>query len=60
MKHNENINIKCYKTYLVAKGLKQKLRIDYHETFSPVVKYTTIDVVLSVVIRHWPLHQLDV
>ncbi|KAI3740814.1 hypothetical protein L2E82_31288 [Cichorium intybus] len=35
--------------------------IDYHATFSPVVKFTIVGTVLSLVVtQQWPLRQLDV
>ena len=36
-----------YKAQLVTKGFQQTLGLDYFETFSPVVKPTTIQIVLS-------------
>ncbi|MFS7934571.1 putative RNA-directed DNA polymerase [Helianthus anomalus] len=61
LKHDENGNIKRHKARLVAKGFNQQPGIDYHETFSPVVKSTTVRVVLSLAVtRQWPLRQLDV
>jgi hypothetical protein len=50
-----------YKARLVAKGVKHIYGIDYEDTFSPVVKPTTIRIVLFVAIsRGWCLRQLDV
>jgi hypothetical protein len=50
-----------YKARLVAKGSKQWYRINYEDTFSPVVKAATIQIILSIVIsRGWCLRQLDV
>jgi hypothetical protein len=50
-----------YKARLVTKGFKQRYSIDYEDTFSPVVKASTIQAILSVAVsRGWSLHQLDV
>uniref|UniRef100_A0A251V331 Putative zinc finger, CCHC-type n=1 Tax=Helianthus annuus TaxID=4232 RepID=A0A251V331_HELAN len=50
-----------YKARLVAKGFTQRAGIDYNEVFSPVVKHSSIRVILSLTaVMGMELEQLDV
>ncbi|KAH1047612.1 hypothetical protein J1N35_038396 [Gossypium stocksii] len=54
-------SIDRYKVRLVAKGFYQCPSVDYHDTFIPVVKPTTVRLVLNLVVsRGWSPRQLNV
>jgi hypothetical protein len=60
-KHNSDGTLARYKAHWVFCGFSQAKGIDYDETFSPVVKPSTIHIVLSLAMSFsWPVHQLDV
>ena len=50
-----------YKVRLVVKGYAQREGIDYSEVFSPVMKHSSIRILLALVTRYdYELDQLDV
>nr|GEZ10379.1 ribonuclease H-like domain-containing protein [Tanacetum cinerariifolium] len=62
-KHKFHLNqtLSRYKDHLVANGSSQQLGVDFDESFSPLVKLSTIRTVLSLVVSfQWSIHQLDV
>jgi hypothetical protein len=61
IKHKADGSVDRHKARLIAKGFKQRLGIDYDDTFSRVVKPATIRIILSLAISQgWDLRQLDV
>ena len=60
LKQNSDGTIDRYKACLVAKGFQQRDGLDYTETFSPVIKPATVQLVLALALNfNWPLKQLD-
>ncbi|KAL0427614.1 UNVERIFIED_CONTAM: Retrovirus-related Pol polyprotein from transposon TNT 1-94 [Sesamum latifolium] len=50
-----------YKARLVAKRFTQKEGIDFTEIFSPIVKYTTVRIILALTAHfNWELKQMDI
>ncbi|GAA0157982.1 transmembrane signal receptor [Lithospermum erythrorhizon] len=59
-KHADGSFQRC-KARLVATGVSQQYGVDYFETFSPVVKATTIRIVLHMAVSlGWNIRQVDV
>lgn len=61
IKYKADGTVDRLKARLVAKGFKQQYGVDYDDTYSPVVKHSTIRLVLALaIVQNWSLRQLDV
>ena len=53
--------VECFKARVLARGYAQKYDIDYDEIFSPVVRFSSIRVLLAFAVqRDMLIHQMDV
>jgi hypothetical protein len=60
-KLNPDDTLEHRKARWVVHGFKQRWGIDFDQTFSPVVKPSTIHTVLHLTAsRHWPVNQLNI
>ena len=61
IKRKDDGSIEGYKAHLEAKGYTQQEGIDYEETFSPIIRFTSIRLTLSIMANlDLKLHQMDV
>ena len=60
-KRNAQGAIVRYKARLVAKGFTQQENVDFHETFAPVLKFTSLRTLIALAAQHgYHIHQGDV
>lgn len=61
IKYNPDDSIERYKARLVVRGFTQQYGVNYSETFSPVVRYSSIRAILAIsAVRKMNLVQFDV
>ena len=56
-----NGEVERYKAHIIAKGFNQVYSIDYDKTFTPVVKWVSIHILLALAARlDLEVHQMDI
>ena len=61
MKYGPNGETSRFRAKFVAKGFSQVEERDFHETYSPTAKMSTIRIVLSLAVQNrYQLRQLDI
>jgi len=61
IKYNSDGSLERYKARLVAKGYNQIKGLDFFDTFAPMVKLTTVRLLLALASsQNWILNQLDI
>ncbi|XP_016200231.1 uncharacterized protein LOC107641247 [Arachis ipaensis] len=60
IKRKPNGDIAKYKAKLVAKGNHQVEGVDYEQVFAPIIKPSSIRIVLTIALKyHWQIRQFD-
>lgn len=60
LKRDCNGNVIRHKARLVAEGCSQKYGLDYEETFSPVVRHTSLRLLTALAVKNGlSIHQMD-
>lgn len=60
-KHKADGSIEKFKARLVARGCSQKYSIDYFDTYAPVIRHSTIRMILSIAVHYNLLvHHIDI
>lgn len=60
IKLRPDTSLDWFKARLVAKGYSQTYGMDYTDTFSPVTKFNSVRILVSLAVHFdWPLHQFD-
>ncbi|XP_070035540.1 uncharacterized mitochondrial protein AtMg00820-like [Nicotiana tomentosiformis] len=61
VKHKADGTVERLNAILVVKSYTQQASVDYTETFSPVIKMTTVRALIgTTVMKGWEMYQLDV
>lgn len=59
-KKDNDGNVVRFKARLVAKGFTQRYGVDYDETYAPVVRYTSVRLLIALAVsRGLKIHQMD-